>query len=305
MADPAAKLDAACDLLRRLPPANLEENLARICELCPDVADDVLGAVDTPLFLITDPDANRPFVGSAFNRDGDYYRSPFSNAYFSREGAPMDGAEASDALLPPPALRTLEEHAQMMFDEYAFQYFGAAVCSVFAWETADSVEEGFAVAVLIHKTAAESADHDISGGFWDSIHVFNVSIADGEATYALTATVMLDLATSEETGLRVAGSISKQQTASHRLGSVRGRAPHEEHVMAMGRALEEVETHLRQQIEVIYFSKTGHVLSMLRRSHSAAEDAVVAELRAKMAGGMRRRVQDEAVAIGAARNANQ
>ena len=43
------KLDRALDLLRRLPPQNVEKNLSRIINLVPEICEDILSSVDQPL----------------------------------------------------------------------------------------------------------------------------------------------------------------------------------------------------------------------------------------------------------------
>ena len=39
-------VDSMLDLMRRLPPTNVEGNVNSLIELCPDYADDLLGRVD-------------------------------------------------------------------------------------------------------------------------------------------------------------------------------------------------------------------------------------------------------------------
>lgn len=41
-----SQLDCALDLMRRLPPAQIEENLAGLLDLAPDLTEDLLSAVD-------------------------------------------------------------------------------------------------------------------------------------------------------------------------------------------------------------------------------------------------------------------
>jgi capping protein beta len=66
--------DALLDLLRRLPPTRVEENVSTLCDLRPDLADDLLGNVDQPLQLLTDSESGKDFLGCDYNRDGDSYR---------------------------------------------------------------------------------------------------------------------------------------------------------------------------------------------------------------------------------------
>ena len=45
----ADRLDCALDLMRRMPPQNIEENLAGLLDIVPDLTEDLLSAVDQPL----------------------------------------------------------------------------------------------------------------------------------------------------------------------------------------------------------------------------------------------------------------
>lgn len=67
-------IDNMLDLTRRLPPNNIEQNLAALVELQPDYADDLLGSVDQPLKVRTDPTTGRDYLICDYNRDGESYR---------------------------------------------------------------------------------------------------------------------------------------------------------------------------------------------------------------------------------------
>ncbi len=67
-------LDSMLDLMRRLPPTNIEDNVAALVEICPDYADDFLGSVDQPLSVLTDKATGKEYLACDYNRDGDSYR---------------------------------------------------------------------------------------------------------------------------------------------------------------------------------------------------------------------------------------
>lgn len=71
MADP---LDSMLDLMRRLPPTQIEENVSALVDICPDCADDFLGSVDQPLKVKTDAATGKEYLTCDYNRDGDSYR---------------------------------------------------------------------------------------------------------------------------------------------------------------------------------------------------------------------------------------
>jgi capping protein beta len=62
------------DLLRRLPPTKIEENVNTLCELCPEFADDLLGSIDQPLKVLTDKEKGRDYLCCDYNRDGESFR---------------------------------------------------------------------------------------------------------------------------------------------------------------------------------------------------------------------------------------
>ncbi|KAJ1542589.1 F-actin-capping protein subunit beta, partial [Cladochytrium tenue] len=103
------RFDVSLDLMRRLPPEDVEENLAGLLQLVPDLADDLLSAVDQPLKIKRCPASGRDFLLCDYNRDEDSYRSPWSNEY----DPPLpDGAG------PSPGLRKLEVSANEAFNVY-------------------------------------------------------------------------------------------------------------------------------------------------------------------------------------------
>ena len=71
MAEP---LDCALDLMRRLPPSQIEDNLAGLIDLVPDLCEHLLSAVDQPLKIAHDAAAKKDYLLCDYNRDGDSYR---------------------------------------------------------------------------------------------------------------------------------------------------------------------------------------------------------------------------------------
>jgi len=74
MAEAQDPVDSMLDLMRRLPPGNVEENVNALVQICPDYADDLLGSVDQPLKVKTDRATGRDYLACDYNRDGDSYR---------------------------------------------------------------------------------------------------------------------------------------------------------------------------------------------------------------------------------------
>lgn len=67
-------LEFALDLMRRLPPANVEQNLYNLCDMVPDLLSDLLGSVDQPLKIAHDSKYRKDYLLCDYNRDGDSYR---------------------------------------------------------------------------------------------------------------------------------------------------------------------------------------------------------------------------------------
>ena len=133
MSDP---LDSMLDLMRRLPPTQVEENVSALVDICPDYADDLLGSVDQPLKVKTDVATGKEYLTCDYNRDGESHRyvwtqlrvyrswwvlmcvgvvsrSPWSNLY---------DPSLDDGTVPSVKLRKLEIAANDAFDTYREMY---------------------------------------------------------------------------------------------------------------------------------------------------------------------------------------
>jgi len=235
-------MEQALDLMRRLPPAKVTENLTGLVDLAPHLTEELLARVDQPLQVAFDSIARKDFLLCDYNRDGDSYRSPWSNTYFP----PLE-----DGMQPSPATRQLEAEANDTFCAYREQYFGVGTSSAYLWD----LENGFAGCFLIKKDAQHAKKATLSSGVWDSIHVVEVvPDARGAAAYKLTSTVMLQLNT--KVGAQLSGSLTRQ--AAERLPVDAG------HMVNIGSMIEDMEGRLRNSLDQVYFQKTREVLSAVR-----------------------------------------
>lgn len=121
MVDKDKQLDCALDLIRRLPPQNISQNLPNLIDLVPHLCEDLLSTVDQPLRVAFDKVASKEYLLCDYNRDGDSYRSPWTNQY----EPPLP-----DGLVPSDRLRKLEVDANVAFDQYRDLYFEGGVSSV-------------------------------------------------------------------------------------------------------------------------------------------------------------------------------
>lgn len=246
------KVGAALSLMRRLPPAKTEFNLSGLINLMPELTDELLQRVDQPLQVATDPASGRRYLMCDYNRDGDSYRSPWSNQY----DPPLE-----DGFLPSDELRVIESEANEVFDGYRQLYFEGGVSSVYAW---DLDGEGFACCFLIKKEVIDGS-RSVSKGSWDSIHVMEVQTEGGSATYKLTSTVMLSMIVenSEAGKVDLSGSLTRQTEKRAPVSAVNT------HIVNMGKMVEAMETDIRSSLDQLYIQKTREVLNGIRKSYAA------------------------------------
>lgn len=69
------QITSALNLMRRMPPAQIENNLSGLLTLIPEDTDELLQRIDQPLQVRKDPKTGKSFVLCDYNRDGDSYRS--------------------------------------------------------------------------------------------------------------------------------------------------------------------------------------------------------------------------------------
>jgi len=252
------KLDCALDLMRRLPPSEVEKNLGALIDLVPDLTEDLLSDIDQPLKIAYDAETQRDYLLCDYNRDGDSYRSPWSNNYHP---ALPDGQK------PSARTREIEIAANNAFDTYRDLYYETGVSSVYLWDQ----DASFAGVVLLKK----SADMAKGGGLpmkgtWDSIHVFEVEEkAGGKADYRITSTIMLKIETNHATtGLvNCSGSLTRQQaTADVPVNKENS------HVSNLGQQIEKIENSMRTTIETTYFGRTKDIVGDIRKKASVKVD---------------------------------
>ncbi|KAF9790657.1 f-actin capping protein beta subunit [Thelephora terrestris] len=270
MSDP---LDAMLDLMRRLPPTQIEANVSALVDICPDYADDLLGSVDQPLKVKTDAATGKEYLACDYNRDGDSYRSPWSNEY----DPPLD-----DGTIPSAKLRKMEIAANEAFDTYRGMYYEGGVSSVYLWDLDDG---GFAGVVLFKKVLTPAQPTE-NYGSWDSIHVFEASERGRQAHYKLTSTIMLNMVNSEKR----AGEDGKKSSGEIGLsGSMTRQSEHDlpvqdptSHITNTGRIIEDMEIKMRGLLQEVYFGKTKDVVYELRSAedleHARRQRALQKEL---------------------------
>lgn len=95
--------------MRRLPPQKIDRTLLDVINLVPDLCEDILSSIDQPLKIARDAKVGRDYLLCDYNRDGDSYRSPWSNTY----DPPIE-----DGAMPSESLRKREIEINAAFDQY-------------------------------------------------------------------------------------------------------------------------------------------------------------------------------------------
>lgn len=258
-----AQLTSALNIMRRMPPSSTENSLAGLIELVPHLSDDLLNTVDQPLKIQKDTTTGKSFLLCDYNRDGDSYRSPWSNEYFP---------PTEEGFLPSDRLRAMEIEANQLFDVYRKMYFEGGISSVYFFDMSDGrAGNSFGACFLIHKDVQDLKT--IEKGWWDSIHVFEAIDEGKQFEYKLTTTVMVSMNLRDEaTGaVDLSGSMTKQETKKLPVNAS------QTHIANMGGMVEGMELRIRNAIEGIYIQKTREVINGMRHP-TGQRDAVWANV---------------------------
>lgn len=245
------QLDRALDLLRRLNPRDTKRNVQAISTLVPDLTEDLLTSVDQPFEVRTCPKTKRDYLLCDYNRDGDSYRSPWSNEF----DPPLE-----DGAGPSERVRKLEVAANEAFDVYRELYYEGGVGSVYFWD----LDDGFAGAILMKKSVTPGAK---SSGVWDSIHVFEATDRARMSHYKLTSTIMLHLATENSNlgEMDLSGNLTRQVEVDLPVESDASHIPN------IGKLVEDMELKMRNQLQEVYFGKAKDIVGELRSLGTLSE----------------------------------
>lgn len=274
------KFDSSLDLIRRLDPRSITSNLSNICALVDDeeIVADLLSSVDTPLVVQNCSKTGKDYLCCDYNRDGDSYRSPFSNVYYPE----LSSSEINDAPYPSDLLRQLEIKANDSFDIYRDLYYEGGISSVYLWDTAEdeddnALEEGFAGVVLFKK------ETDDKSGNWDSIHVFEViKQSKNKYLYKLTTSVVLNLENKKSTNggnLGLAGNLTRQLEQEQALELDSGVNLETNHLINLGQLVEKLEYNIRNLLQAVYFDKLKDIMLKDLRSVGDVNDKKMDDLK--------------------------
>nr|CDS33771.1 F actin capping protein subunit beta [Hymenolepis microstoma] len=253
MGSQSDQLNSALDLLRRMPPQKFEHVLQCVLDICPQISDAVLSTVDQPMKIKHDAKAGRDYLLSDFNRDGDSFRSPWTNVY----DPPLE-----DGVVPSERLRALEIDANNAFDQYRQMYFEGGISSTYCWD----LDQGFAMAILIKKSGNAAS----ASGCWESVHVVEVlehSTAKS-AHYKLTSTVIMWI----ETNTSDCGASTLSGHLSRVLDREFPLPDRKQHIVNIGTLVESHENQMRSTLNDVYFGTSKSIIDSMRSYHSADEE---------------------------------
>lgn len=256
----ADQVDSALDLLRRLNPANTSKNLTSICTLVPSLTEDLLSAVDQPLEVRRCKKTSRDYLLCDYNRDGDSWRSPWSNEF----DPPVPDGEGT---VPSERVRAMEVKLNEGVDVYRDLYYEGGASSAYLWD----LDDGFAGAILLKKSSPTSTTSPTSSASWDSIHVFESLSRPRLCHYKLTSTVILQLGTSSAPAQDTLGSLDLSGNLTRQVEydlPVDGDAGH---VANIGKLVEDMEGKMRNLLQEVYFGKAKDVVGDLRSISSLSE----------------------------------
>mmetsp|Transcript_43320 Transcript_43320/g.79285 ORF Transcript_43320/g.79285 Transcript_43320/m.79285 type:complete len:258 (-) Transcript_43320:101-874(-) len=221
----------------------------------------------SPSLLIQHPQ----FLLCEHNRDGDSHRSPWSNTYFP---------SLDDGFRPSERLRSLELHANEVFDVYRELYYGKAtsVSSVYLWDKDEETgggegkkneSLGFAGCFLIQNRVDD-------GNYWNSVHVVDVGrVQKGKCQYKLTTTLLLSITppppppsgNKERQSTNISGSLIRHNVRECKVSTT--SSPNDDdgssHIINIGKFIEDVESEMRSEMDSLYIQKTKTVVEEIRK----------------------------------------
>ena len=201
----------------------------------------------------TDTSNGREFLKHEYNRDGDSYRSPWTNTYFP---------ESPDStFFPSEQLLKLEQKANDTFTTYVKLYYDNAFTSCYF---NDTEEPGFKAAFLVKKEMDQTAG--ITKGTWDAIHIVVCKLKDaGKAAYTVisTAMVSLEVQTQSIGKMVLTGSTSKNAKEMVNIPEKLGQAGELDfetfHISNIGTLIEQNEDKLRSEVSQLYINKQRQI----------------------------------------------
>jgi capping protein (actin filament) muscle Z-line, beta len=202
-----------------------------------------------------DSTTGKMFLKHEYNRDGESYRSPWSNQYFPT---------ADSSFFPSAPLLQLEQKANNMFATYVKLYYDSGTYSSVYF--VDTDEPGFNACFLVKKDIND--EKDIKKGCWDAIHVVTCSTKKaGQASYRVISTVMITIeAVNPLVGnFAISGSCAKTTEQTVNMPAAGGKVDLDHfHIKTIGKIIENNEGELRNDVVENYINKQRQITNTAR-----------------------------------------
>ncbi len=201
------------------------------------------------LEIAIDQSNGREYLKHEYNRDGDSYRSPWTNKFYP---------ECDATFFPSAPLLKLEQKCNQVFEQYVKLYYDYAISSVYF---ADTPTPGFNASFLVKKELQDV--QTIKYGNWDAIHIVNCAINGAKAEYKVISTVMITMETNMDVlgKMTVAGSCSKTTSQTVALPADFATNSDAHHLRVVGKMIENHEGQLRTEVADNYINKQRQIIN--------------------------------------------
>ena len=277
-APPNPTIKECIQLNHILPISNIDKNIDAISAVIyenDDLLNEFLQKVDNRTEISND-DSEGPFIKCEQNRDGDSYRSPITNKYFPQP-------EEGEGKFPSTDLRKLEEKLNKMFKVYTRAYYGSnAMVSCYTWDFSENIKDGFGVAVLIKNNINQ--ENNINEAIWNSSNLITVSFDENDgkikAKYKLITNVSLIMSFENKLCGKVAlsGLVAR---ASNLEKIVKDYVNDDNHIQNIGVLVEDLESSIRNTLDVIYVSKSKEIIDTVRFNPTVGKPGIAQALKLK------------------------
>ena len=214
-------------------------------------------------FTINNSDPLGPFIESEYNRDGESYRSPWSNTYFP----PID----SNKLLPKE-LRDLEEKINQLIKLYLKIYYSEdAISSAYITYQDESISNGFSCSVFI-KSKVNNSPYLKDDSYLESTNIISVKFVRERSdepnkekikvNYRTNTIFLFKLELKDLDGGIYNGTKNCECKKSTYISNY---FDFETHLKYIGKSIEENEGNLRLKLDKIYLEKNNYITEEIRK----------------------------------------
>lgn len=213
-------------------------------------------------FKINNSDPLGPFIESDYNKDGDSYRSPWSNTYFPQK--------QSDKLLPKE-LRELEQKINQLIKLYLKIYYSEdAISSAYIMFQDESISNGFTCPVFI-KSKVVNSEYLTDNSFLESTNIISVKFMrertdspNKEKIKVIYKTNTIFLFKLELKNLENCSYNGTKYCECLKTTYINNYFDYEKHLRYIGKSIEENEGNLRLKLEEIYLGKSNFICKEIR-----------------------------------------